>query len=63
MLCGYYDLNTKFYQSEYVFDHALTSDGHRRNLRMTYYEAGHMIYLDPASFAQLRRDAEGWFAN
>ena len=63
VLCGYYDLNTKFYQSEYVFDHALTSDGHRRNLRMTYYEAGHMIYLDPASFAQLRRDAEGWFAN
>lgn len=62
VLCGYYDLNTKFYQAEYVFDHALPGDAHRRNLRLTYYEAGHMIYLDPASLAQLRRDAEGWFA-
>ena len=41
---------------------ALPGDAHRRNLRLTYYEAGHMIYLDPASLAQLRRDAEGWFA-
>ncbi len=55
--CGYYDLATPYYAAEHVL-HAMQLDPTiRDNLRMTFYEAGHMIYINHPSLLQFRTDA------
>jgi carboxypeptidase C (cathepsin A) len=33
------------------------------NIRYTYYEAGHMMYIDPASARQLKADLAAFYAS
>jgi carboxypeptidase C (cathepsin A) len=55
--CGYYDLATPYYAAQHVL-HAMQLDPTiRDNLRMTFYEAGHMIYINHPSLLQFRNDA------
>src|SRR5947207_12498819 len=55
--CGYYDLATPYYAAERTL-HAMQLDPTvRDNLRMTFYEAGHMIYINHPSLLQFRNDA------
>ena len=55
--CGYYDLATPYYAAEHVL-HAMQLDPTiRDNLRITFYEAGHMIYINHPSLLQFRNDA------
>jgi carboxypeptidase C (cathepsin A) len=50
---GYYDFATPFFDAEYTFDrHGILRD----RVTMTYYEAGHMMYLHRPSLDQLLRD-------
>ncbi|MDZ4745034.1 MAG: peptidase S10 [bacterium] len=58
---GYYDLATPFFASEYTFDHLGLPSSLRKNLTMTYYPAGHMMYLLKESLIQLRTDAKKFF--
>ena len=54
--CGYYDLATPYYAAEHVL-HAMQLDPTiRDNLRMTFYEAGHMIYIRPSAHKELKQD-------
>ena len=53
---GYYDLATPFYATEYTFNHLELDASLRKNIQMEYYEAGHMMYLHPASLQKLRID-------
>jgi carboxypeptidase C (cathepsin A) len=53
---GYYDLATPFYGSEYTFDHMGLEEKIQANVKMKYYEAGHMIYIHPASAAAYKKD-------
>lgn len=61
VLNGYYDLATPFFASEYVFNHLNLTPELRKNLTMTYYEAGHMMYIHHPSLVQFRKDAETFF--
>ena len=53
---GYYDLATPYAATEYTFAHMDLAPALRRNLRFEEYEAGHMMYVHPASLAKLKRD-------
>lgn len=54
---GYYDLATPHFAALYTLNHMNLNASLRDNIQVTYYEAGHMMYLDTTSLAQLTRDA------
>jgi carboxypeptidase C (cathepsin A) len=53
---GYYDLATPYFATEYTFNHLSLDAALRGNVMMTYYEAGHMMYIHIPSLAQLKQD-------
>ena len=53
---GYYDLATPFFAAEYTFDHLGLDPSLRSHLSGAYYEAGHMMYVHPASLQKLKQD-------
>lgn len=57
---GYYDLATPYFATEYTFDHLELDPTLRDSIAMTYYEAGHMMYLHEESLAQLAEDLRGF---
>jgi carboxypeptidase C (cathepsin A) len=53
---GYYDLATPYFATRYTFDHLHLDESLQENYSMTYYEAGHMMYIHMPSLAQLKQD-------
>lgn len=53
---GYYDLATPYFATEYTFHHLALAASQQRNIVMTYYAAGHMMYLHEPSLIQLSDD-------
>lgn len=53
---GYYDLATPFFATEYTFDHLGLKPDLQSNIKMTYYEAGHMMYVHRPSLENLHTD-------
>jgi carboxypeptidase C (cathepsin A) len=53
---GYYDLATPYRATEYFVDQMPLPDSLRTNVVIKYYEAGHMMYVHPASLLQFRKD-------
>jgi carboxypeptidase C (cathepsin A) len=53
---GYFDLATPFFGEQYTIDHLELTPDLRRNVLVTYYRAGHMMYLHEHSLAKLRLD-------
>ncbi len=56
VVCGYYDLATPFFGAERGVASMNLDPAIRANLRFTYYEAGHMIYVHAASRAKFKSD-------
>jgi carboxypeptidase C (cathepsin A) len=57
---GYFDLATPYSATEYTVNHLALEPQLRDNIRMTYYEAGHMMYVHDPSLAQLAADLRGF---
>ena len=55
-LNGYYDLATPFFGTEYTFDHLGLEKQLIKNITHKYYEAGHMMYIQPASAVSFKKD-------
>ncbi|HXG59384.1 MAG TPA: peptidase S10 [Thermoanaerobaculia bacterium] len=53
---GYYDLATPYFATEYTFDHVGHDDSYKKRVTMTYYEAGHMMYIHMPSLRQQKND-------
>lgn len=53
---GYFDLATPFFATEYDLAHMGLEPSLRKNLHVTYYATGHMIYLDDSALHALKRD-------
>lgn len=53
---GYYDLATPFVATRYTFGRMQLDPEIRKNVSMTYYEGGHMMYIDRKAHAKLRQD-------
>ncbi len=60
---GYFDLATPHFATEYTYSHLGLAPEIRRNISMTYYEAGHMMYVHLASLAALKRDISDFVAD
>lgn len=53
---GYYDLATPFFATEYTFSHMGLDESLQDNVRMSYFDAGHMMYIHIASLAKMKED-------
>jgi carboxypeptidase C (cathepsin A) len=53
---GYYDLATPFFATEYTVNQMNLDPSLRRNITMTYYESGHMMYIHMPSLVQFKKD-------
>jgi carboxypeptidase C (cathepsin A) len=53
---GYFDLATPYFATQYTFDHLELPKEQMERIRMTYYEAGHMMYVHLPSLAQVSTD-------
>jgi carboxypeptidase C (cathepsin A) len=53
---GYFDLATPFLATEYTFSHLMLDESLQKNLSMSYYEAGHMMYVHIPSLAKLKQE-------
>ncbi|HPE84725.1 MAG TPA: hypothetical protein PLO43_00910 [Chlamydiales bacterium] len=54
--CGYYDLATPFFSTEYILNHLELDPSLLDHFKMTYYPAGHMMFLHPPSLKKLKRN-------
>ena len=57
---GYYDFATPFFDAEFTFDrHGIVME----RVEMTYYEAGHMMYLHDPSREKFLKDVRAFYAS
>ena len=61
--CGYYDLATPYFAARYTLSHMGLDPSLQNNVTVTYYEAGHMVYIEKNSLAKLKRDAADFVQN
>ncbi|MFN0139991.1 MAG: S10 family peptidase [Pyrinomonadaceae bacterium] len=59
---GYYDMATPFYAAEYTVSAMNLDQSLRRNVSITYYEAGHMMYIDLRSLRKFHADVTSFIA-
>lgn len=53
---GYYDMATPYYAAEYTISAMNLDPQLRRNISVSYYEAGHMMYIEKNSLRKLKDD-------
>ncbi len=54
---GYYDMATPYYATEYTLAAMNLEPALRKNISVSYYEAGHMMYIEKNSLKKLKDDA------
>ena len=59
---GYYDLATPYYATLHTFAHMGLTAEQRENVSMSFYEAGHMMYVHRESLLRLRDELERFIA-
>jgi carboxypeptidase C (cathepsin A) len=59
-LAGYYDLATPFFTTEYLVRHLDISKKLRANIQEAYFDAGHMMYVNPDSLAKFKKVVAGF---
>jgi carboxypeptidase C (cathepsin A) len=58
--CGYYDLITPFFDAEYTFSR---NGIPKVQIKLTYYEGGHMMYNHQPDFDKLMKDIREFLLN
>ena len=53
---GFYDLATPFFAADYTIDHMQLDPSVRGKIEVAYYEAGHMMYVRPEDYREMRED-------
>ena len=56
--CGYFDLATPYFAAQHVVQQMNLDPAIRNNLALTYYHAGHMLYVRKEEREKFRRDFE-----
>ncbi len=59
---GYYDLATPYYATLHTFAHMGLTPEQRANVSMSFYEAGHMMYVHRASLLHMREQLAAFIA-
>jgi len=60
---GYYDLATPHFATEYTMSHMGLDPEVRESIELTFYEAGHMMYIHQPSLKQLAADLRAFIKN
>ncbi|HVN41723.1 MAG TPA: hypothetical protein VMT50_02990, partial [Steroidobacteraceae bacterium] len=60
VLTGYFDLACPYRTVEYAIEHLDVAPAVRSNVTVEYYEAGHMMYVHPASMQKFKRDVDNF---
>ena len=60
---GYYDLATPYFATQYTLRHMGLDPSLQPSVTTTYYEAGHMMYIDRRELARLKTDAAAFVRN
>ena len=60
---GYYDMATPYYAAEYTISAMNLDPQLRRNISVSYYEAGHMMYIEKNSLRKLKEDVTAFIKN
>jgi carboxypeptidase C (cathepsin A) len=63
LLNGYYDLATPFFATEFTFDHMGLEKKLKQNVIFKYYEAGHMMYIQPAAALAFKKDVAAFIGD
>ena len=53
---GYFDLACPYRTVEYALEHLEVASPLRGNVSVQYYDAGHMMYVHPASMVKFKKD-------
>jgi carboxypeptidase C (cathepsin A) len=61
-LCGYFDLATPFFGTEYMLSHLGLPTDLAPHIELRYYDAGHMMYLHEPDLAKMKSDIAGFIA-
>jgi carboxypeptidase C (cathepsin A) len=61
VVCGYYDLATPVYNAEYMVSHMGLRPDVRGNIILSYYAAGHMVYVSKDTDAKLLQDEKRFY--
>lgn len=57
---GYFDLATPYYATRYTFDHLGLDSSLQNNISMSFYPAGHMMYIHMPSLIALKNNLENF---
>ena len=57
---GYYDLATPYFATEYTFSHMHLRDSLSNNVSMSYYPAGHMMYIHQPSLVKMKQEVDAF---
>ncbi|MDE3151367.1 MAG: peptidase S10 [Gemmatimonadota bacterium] len=60
---GYYDFACPFFEAEYSMHHLFLPPDIQKNITVTHYEVGHMIYQDDIARKALESDVRSFIAN
>ena len=60
---GIYDMATPYAATEWTFDHLGYDATYRERVSMTYYEAGHMMYIRPSMLKKFKQDVAQFIIN
>ncbi len=60
LCCGRFDLATPYFASKYTVDQLSLDPAIRNNVRLTYYDSGHMMYIYKPALQQLKSDFESF---
>jgi carboxypeptidase C (cathepsin A) len=60
VVCGYYDLATPFEGIEHTVSHMNLDPTVRKHISFTYYESGHMVYIDTKAREKLHKDVDAF---
>ena len=58
---GYYDMATPYFATDYTFGHMMLDPSLKKNVTMSFYEAGHMMYIDKPSLGQMTRNVADFY--
>lgn len=60
---GYFDLATPFFGTEYTFSHLRLPNEFADHVMMSYYPAGHMMYIHRPSLVKMKNDLTQYFTH
>jgi carboxypeptidase C (cathepsin A) len=60
--CSYFDLATPYFAAESVIGRMNLDKAIRNNIELTFYESGHMVYIDKTSRGKFKNDFDTFVA-